>query len=91
MYEQFKELLLNRQSENMGTIPKAFATKHATRLHEFVGQDGSKLTKLSKRDITTMVDYYKKQMADPKHNASSLLKSYSTWLARFQSTDFEEV
>lgn len=91
MYEQFNDLLLKPQSDQLGAIPKAFAVKHAAQLREFLGKDGSKLTKLSSRDISKMIDYYKKQIADPKHAAPGLLKSYSPWLANFQSADYDEV
>ncbi|KAG0180275.1 hypothetical protein DFQ29_000972 [Apophysomyces sp. BC1021] len=90
LFRQFSELLLNPNSKRMGTIPKAFAVRHASQLRELFGKDGSKLLNISRKDLGRIVKYYQTSIQNQKlPGAAELLKSYSPWLAEFHGANYD--
>ncbi|KAI8098597.1 uncharacterized protein BX664DRAFT_288171 [Halteromyces radiatus] len=90
-YQQFSDLLLNPTDSRFGTIPKAFAVKHASQLREILGKDGSSIRSMSDKQKSKLLKYYQTNIQNQKiPGASDLLRSYSPWLANFQSTNYKE-
>ncbi|KAF7728429.1 hypothetical protein EC973_006107 [Apophysomyces ossiformis] len=90
LFHQFSELLLNPNSKRMGTIPRAFAIRHASQLRELFGKDGSKLLSMSKKDFAKIVKYYQTSIQNQKlPGPTELLKSYSPWLAEFHGANHD--
>ncbi|CAO3576402.1 unnamed protein product [Absidia cylindrospora] len=90
-YQQFCDLLLDPTNSKLGTIPKAFAVKHASQLREILGKNGSKIRTMSDRQRAKLMKYYQTNIQNQKlPGAPELLKSYSPWLSSFQSTNFKE-
>ncbi|KAI8329229.1 hypothetical protein BC941DRAFT_384857 [Chlamydoabsidia padenii] len=90
-YQQFCNLLLDPTNSRLGTIPKAFAVKHASQLREILGKNGSKIKTMSDKQHAKLLKYYQNSIQNQKlPGTPDLLKSYSPWLSTFQSTNFKE-
>jgi hypothetical protein len=93
-FEQISQLLLNPYNARLGTIPKAFAVKHATALREIMGKNGAKLPNMSSKDVAKILQYCEnsnQKTSGGSRTGANLLKSYSPWLAKFKIGDHAEV
>ncbi len=93
LYKEVRDLCLSKSSKLLGPIGRKFATSHASNLEKYCGQGGSKLSKLSKSELDQLKKYVREKIIDSPAGATGRqpLKSYSPWLAEFQSINFDEV
>lgn len=91
LYEDFRNLVLDPYTTDSGELHKKFIQVHQSQLSRLVGAKGSKLYKLTARDIRDMRRYYLDKIKDSASTKNTeQLKSYSNWLHGFKSS-VEEV
>ncbi|CAO3567705.1 unnamed protein product [Mortierella alpina] len=96
LYQDLHRLVLDVNNPRLGSIAKAFAAKHGSKLESLCGKNGQRLTTMSNKDFNAhVIKYCKSEILNKdipkKHGEGDLLKSYSPWLNSFQSTDHEGV
>ncbi|KAF9986247.1 hypothetical protein BGZ75_002051 [Mortierella antarctica] len=96
LYQDLHRLVLDVTSPRLGSIAKAFASKHGAKLESLCGKSGQRLTTISNKDFNAhVIKYCRSEILNKdipkKHGEGDLLKSYSPWLNSFQSTDHEGV
>ncbi|KAF9965129.1 hypothetical protein BGZ70_005357 [Mortierella alpina] len=94
LYQDLHRLVLDVNNPRLGSIAKAFAAKHGSKLESLCGKSGQRLTTMSNKDFNAhVIKYCKSEILNKdipkKHGEGDLLKSYSPWLSSFQSSDHE--
>ncbi|KAF9955057.1 hypothetical protein BGZ72_004086 [Mortierella alpina] len=96
LYQDLHRLVLDVNNPRLGSIAKAFAAKHGSKLESLCGKNGQRLTTISNKDFNAhVIKYCRSEILNKdipkKHGEADLLKSYSPWLNSFQSTDHDGV
>ncbi|KAI1315202.1 hypothetical protein EDD11_001140 [Mortierella claussenii] len=94
LYQDLHRLILDVGNPRLGSIAKAFAAKHGSRLESLCGKTGQKLTTISNRDFNANILKYSRneilgKEAPKKQSDADLLKAYSPWLHSFQASDHD--
>ncbi|KAI7908116.1 uncharacterized protein BX663DRAFT_493038 [Cokeromyces recurvatus] len=91
-YKEFYQLVLNNYSESLGTIPKRIAASHARTFIRYFGENGSKISKLTKEQLEELGNYYKTKIREtiPNDKNRLSLKSYSPWLSSFKNIEHDD-
>ncbi|KAL9555838.1 hypothetical protein MBANPS3_002175 [Mucor bainieri] len=90
-YDEFYQLVLNNYSERLGTIPKKQAAKFANHFIRHLGENGSKISRLSEKALIELEQFCREKL-NTSNNASQEknLKSYSPWLNAFKSIEHDQ-
>ncbi|KAK4516378.1 uncharacterized protein ATC70_011349 [Mucor velutinosus] len=90
-YNGFYQLILNNYSERLGTIPKKQAAKFANYFIRSFGENGSRISMLTEKDIAELERFCREKINtsyDPSEERN--LKSYSPWLNAFKSIEHDQ-
>ncbi|KAI8075324.1 hypothetical protein BC940DRAFT_249003 [Gongronella butleri] len=92
-YAQFSELLLDPSNRRLGAIPRAFALRHGSQLRSLLCNRGGINVAMTEQQRAKLNKFYQSNIQNDKEKAKAppeQLRSYSPWLAEFQSTNHAE-
>lgn len=90
-YNEFYQLVLNNYSERLGSIPKKQAAKFANHFIRSFGENGSKISKLTERNIIELEQFCREKLNTSIGSGEGKnLKSYSPWLNAFKSIEHDQ-
>ncbi|KAF1799211.1 hypothetical protein FB192DRAFT_1333067 [Mucor lusitanicus] len=90
-YNEFYQLVLNSYSERLGTIPKKQAAKFANHFIRSFGENGSKISKLTEKNVAELEQFCREKLNTGNNPSEEKnLKSYSPWLNAFKSIEHDQ-
>ncbi|GES81504.1 DNA-dependent protein kinase catalytic subunit [Rhizophagus clarus] len=92
-FQEMSSFLLKSNTRH-GIFAKEFVNRHSEYLFNICGRDGSILARMSQNEFKPKIwDYYLKNIKRQDRRAqegANLLKSYSSWLAEYSSSNVEK-
>ncbi|GAN09060.1 DNA-dependent protein kinase catalytic subunit isoform 1 [Mucor ambiguus] len=90
-YNEFYQLVLNNYSERLGAITKKQAAKFANHFIRSFGENGSKISKLTEKDVAELERFCRENLNTGNNSSEEKnLKSYSPWLNAFKSIEHDQ-
>jgi hypothetical protein len=92
-FKEFYHLLLNNYTTDMGLLPKQVAKEYASKFLKYFGENGSKIANITPKqmeELARLCDSNLREITD-RFQGKSNLKTYSNWLSKFKSAQYDEV
>lgn len=77
----------------MGLLPKQVAKEYASKFLQYFGENGTKITKITPKqmeELARLSDVNIREITE-RYQGKSNLKTYSNWLSKFKSAQYDEV